>query len=55
MSEDEKEHVVWVGRVPPGLCAREKNVRELFEECGALRSVKVPCFLLLWLLCSTHC
>lgn len=40
--DDEKEeHVVWVGRVPPGLCAREKNVRELFQECGTLRSVKV--------------
>lgn len=47
--DDEKEHVVWIGRVPPGLCAREKNVRELFQECGTLLSVKVPSFALLLL------
>lgn len=34
-------HVVWVGKVPPSLCASEDIVRELFSTYGELLSIKI--------------
>lgn len=40
--QEQQPHVwVWVGRVPSFLCVSENAIRKLFEEFGAIRSVKV--------------
>ncbi|KAF4317058.1 hypothetical protein BBO99_00004911 [Phytophthora kernoviae] len=36
-----KGHVMWVGHVPPSLCASELIVRDLFSEYGMLLSVTI--------------